>query len=382
MRKRVAILGSTGSIGTNALRVLESLPDEFEVAAIAANTNYELLWEQAERFSPDYVGIVDKAACADFRKLPPVKGELVCGEKLLWDFPALDDIDIVIVSVVGFAGLTAVMSAVEAGKRVAIANKEPLVAAGPLIMKLAKRTGAEILPIDSEHSALFQCLHGGAEDEVENLILTASGGPFHTYSPEQLQSVTIEEALAHPRWKMGPKITVDSATMMNKALEVLEAVSLFEMEADKIKVLIHPEAAVHSMVEYVDGSILAQISEPDMRLPIQYALTYPRRLPCLSRRISLADHGTLTFKRPDPVLFPALRICYEVAEAGGLYPAVLNAANEAAVEMFLNGKIKFTDIMKLVEKTLEAVDVSGMVSTDTIIASDGLAREYVYGLVE
>ena len=382
MNKRIAILGSTGSIGKNALRVVENLGDGFEVVAIAANKNYKLLWEQAEKFRPKYVGIVCPEACDKFEKLPPLGCEILRGEDCLEKIAVLGCADIVLTAVVGLAGLNAVLSAVKSGKRVAIANKEPLAAAGALVMSEAKKSGAEILPVDSEHSALYQCMHCGREGEVERLILTSSGGPFYGMTKEELENVSLSDALAHPRWKMGKKISVDSATMMNKALEVLEARWLFDRDISDIDILIHPEAVIHSMVEFIDGSVMAQISEPDMCLPIQYALTYPTRVPGINKKICLADYGKLTFGKPDKELFPAMRLCYEVDNAGGLVPAVFNAANEAAVELFLAERIAFTQIMELVEKTLQEFNVDGQMSCEMIIQTDSLVRKYVYGLVE
>ncbi|ARN56401.1 1-deoxy-D-xylulose-5-phosphate reductoisomerase [Sedimentisphaera salicampi] len=380
MPKRVVILGSTGSIGTSALNVIEALGDDFEVLALAANKNSDLLETQIQKFKPLYAGIVSEEGYSSLSDTAKRSTSVSSGSECLEHFASLPEADIVLVAVVGFAGLNAVMAAAKAGKRVAVANKEPLAAAGSIVTKTAKQYGAELLPVDSEHSALAQCLRSGNQKEVSKLVLTSSGGPFHEYTLQQIEAVKYEQALQHPRWNMGRKITVDSATMMNKALEVLEARWLFDIPADRIDVLVHPEALVHSMVEFVDGSVIAQISEPDMKLPIQYALTYPERVSGACKSVNLADYQTLTFKSPDCELFPAMRLCYDVSAEGGLKPAVFNAANEAAVSLFLNRRISFIEIMEFVEKAINNCPSSGEVTAENIIAADSETRRYVYSL--
>ncbi|AQQ08406.1 1-deoxy-D-xylulose 5-phosphate reductoisomerase [Sedimentisphaera cyanobacteriorum] len=380
MPKRVVILGSTGSIGTSALNVIDALGDDFEVLALAANKNGELLEAQIQKFEPKYAGIVSEQAYSSLKETRNSNCCISSGSECLEHFASLPEADIVLVAVVGFAGLKAVLAAAKAGKRIAVANKEPLAAAGSIVTKTAKQYGAELLPVDSEHSALAQCLRSGNPMEVSKLILTASGGPFHEYTLEQIEAVKYEQALQHPRWNMGRKITVDSATMMNKALEVLEARWLFDVPADKIDVLVHPEALVHSMVEFVDGSMIAQISEPDMKLPIQYALTYPERVKGLCRSADLASYQTLTFKSPNCELFPAMRLCYDVCAEGGLKPAVFNAANEAAVALFLSRRISFIEIMEFVEKAINNYPAAGEVTAENIIDADEQTRRYVYSL--
>jgi len=360
MRKKIAILGSTGSIGTTALRVIDGLNSSieegqrFEIIALSGHSRVELLAEQVRRYKPKYAAVTDADYAGQFRKL--VEGEKIEifeGAEGLTKIAELDNIDTVLAAVVGVAGLPAVLAAVRKGRRVAIANKEPLVIAGQLITAEAKKYGAELLPVDSEHSAIFQALAAGRREEVEKIVLTTSGGPFRGARAEQIQDATIEQALAHPVWRMGPKITVDSATMMNKALEIIEARWLFGIPAEKIEVLVHPESIVHSLVEFVDGSVMAQMAWPDMSLPIQYAITYPRRMTGVAKKLRLEQMKTLTFEKPDQKVFPAIELGFEVAQKGGTAAAVFNAANEAAVEQFLAGRIKFGNIVGLVRHCLE-----------------------------
>jgi 1-deoxy-D-xylulose-5-phosphate reductoisomerase len=361
MRKRIAILGSTGSIGTTALRVIDGLnalpkdkSQQFEVVALSGHSNTKLLAEQVKQYRPKYVAVSDVDCVEEFRRLTEgMDVTVLAGAEGLTEIAELEGVDTVLAAVVGVAGLSAVLAAVRKGKRIAIANKEPLVIAGQLITAEAKKYGAELLPVDSEHSAIFQAMQAGRHEEVAKIILTTSGGPFRKANPAGIPDASIEQVLAHPVWRMGPKITVDSATMMNKALEIIEARWLFDVPAEKIEVMVHPESIVHSMVEFVDGSVIAQMGSPDMSLPIQYALTYPLRLPGSAKKLQLDRLKTLTFEKPNPQVFPAIEMGFEVAQKGGTAAAVFNAANEAAVEQFLAGKIKFGNIIELVRRCLD-----------------------------
>jgi 1-deoxy-D-xylulose-5-phosphate reductoisomerase len=375
MTKRIAILGSTGSIGTNALKVIDALGAEYKVVALTAHNNAELLAEQVRKFKPKIAVITNPAKLNTLKKLlSGVKTEIYAGDKGLSIAASSGDVDIVIAAVVGAAGLEAILSAAKAGKILAIANKEPLVIAGELLTKVAKQSGAKILPVDSEHSAVFQALQSGNVSEISRIILTASGGPFRGATAEQIQNATVEQALAHPTWNMGKKITIDSATMMNKALEIIEAKWLFDVPVEKIEVLVHPESIIHSMVEFVDGSVIAQMSEPDMRLPIQYALTFPKRIKGITNRLRLEEIGSLTFEKPDMEVFKALKIGYEVSKAGGTAAAVFNAANEAAVKEFLEGKIKFVNIVEIIEYCLAKHKVKTEATLEELILADNWAR--------
>jgi 1-deoxy-D-xylulose-5-phosphate reductoisomerase len=386
MTKRIAILGSTGSIGTNALRVIEALggdsfgsaQDRYEVAALTAGSNVKLLAEQVRKFKPKIAVIANPEKLDELKALlRGVDTKIQAGEKGLCIAASDKKVDIVIAAIVGAAGLEAVLSAAKAGKTIAIANKEPLVIAGELLTETCRQNNAKILPVDSEHSAVFQAMRSGDVKEVNRIILTASGGPLRGFSAEQIKNVTIEQALAHPTWNMGKKVTVDSATMMNKALEVIEARWLFDVPVEKIEVLVHPESIVHSMVEFIDGSIIAQMSAPDMCLPIQYALTYPKRVKGITRHLNLEQIGKLTFEKPDMEVFKALKIGYEVARAGGTAAAVFNAANEAAVKEFLEGKIKFVNIVELIEHCLDKHKVKKNATLKDLLSADNWARNEV-----
>jgi 1-deoxy-D-xylulose-5-phosphate reductoisomerase len=378
MAKRTAILGSTGSIGTNALRVIEALGGDYEVAALTAGSNVKLLAEQVRKFKPKITVVANPEKLDELKALlRGVDTEILAGEEGLCAAASDKDVDIVIAAIVGAAGLEAILSAAKGGKTLAIANKEPLVIAGELLTKIAKENNARLLPVDSEHSAVFQAMQAGDAKEVNRIILTASGGPLRGFSAEQIQDVTIEQALAHPTWNMGKKVSIDSATMMNKALEVIEARWLFDVPVEKIEVLIHPESIVHSMVEFVDGSIIAQMSAPDMCLPIQYALTYPKRVKGITRHLNLEQTGKLTFERPDMEVFKALKIGYQVARAGGTAAAVFNAANEAAVKEFLEGKIKFVNIVELIEHCLDKHKVKKDATLKELLSADNWARNEV-----
>jgi 1-deoxy-D-xylulose-5-phosphate reductoisomerase len=385
MVRRIAILGSTGSIGKNALRVIDSLNSScekektrYEVVALSAHSSVELLAEQVRRYKPRFVAITNADYFEQLRDLiGDLDVEILAGPEGLTEIAQLEDVDIVLTAVVGAAGLPAVLSAAQAGKTLAIANKEPLVIAGELLMQTVKASGGLILPVDSEHSAIFQAMQAGKHDEVSKIILTSSGGPFRKMSPEEIENVTLEQALSHPVWDMGPKITVDSATMMNKALEVIEAHWLFDMPVDKIEILIHPESIVHSLVEFVDGSLIALLGRPDMCLPIQYALTYPVRVAGIAEHLQLDELGKLTFERPNVETFCALTLGFEVARTGGTAAVVFNAANEAAVEEFLAGRIKFVRIVELIEYCLNKHNVKRRVSLEELLEADGWARREV-----
>ena len=362
--KRIAVLGSTGFIGTQALQVIENHPDKFEVVALTANSSADLLVAQAKKFRPEYVGVCDKKAYADVRDaLGGERCEIGCGDDCLIR-AATCDCDVVLVAVVGCVGLKGVLAAIDVGKTVALANKESLVAAGELVMRRAREKGVAVLPVDSEHSAVWQCLHGGRREDVRRLILTASGGPFYRASERELRDVTPERAVQHPTWRMGKKISVDSATMMNKGLEIIEARWLFDTM--NIEYVIHPQSIIHSMVEFADGAVLAQMSYPDMRLPIQLAFSYPERLPTDIRPLPLTE---LTFLPPREDVFRLPALAVHSLKTGGTAPAVLNAANEAAVALFLSGKIAFTDIALLVEKTLVSAKVRNYTNEEEIFAT-------------
>ncbi len=375
MVRHIAILGSTGSIGRNALRVIDALGPQYAIVALSAHSNTELLAAQARRYKPEFVAITNADYAEQLAELvSDLDVEILAGPDALIEIAQLQEVDIVLAAVVGAAGLPAVLAAARCGKQLAIANKEPFVIAGELLGKEAKRNGGTILPVDSEHSAIFQAMQSGRREEVNKIILTASGGPFRQASAEDIRNVTLEQALAHPVWDMGPKITVDSATMMNKAFEIIEARWLFDMPVEKIQVLIHPESIVHSLVEFVDGSVIAQLGTPDMCLPIQYALTYPARVAGIAKHLRLEEIRKLTFERPDLETFRALSLGYEVARTGGTAAAVFNAANEAAVQEFLAGRIKFVNIVKLVEHCLSKHDVKTNVSLEELLEADAWAR--------
>ncbi|MDD5326271.1 MAG: 1-deoxy-D-xylulose-5-phosphate reductoisomerase [Phycisphaerae bacterium] len=378
MSKRIAILGSTGSIGKNALRVIDSLGAGYEVVALSAHSKVELLAEQVRKYKPKFAAVTNTDFAEQFRSMvSELDVEVLAGPGGLEEIAKLEDVDIVLTAIVGAAGLPAVLSAAKAGKTLAIANKEPLVIAGELLMRTIKASGGTILPVDSEHSAIFQAMQAGSHDEVSKIILTSSGGPFRKMSLGTIENVTAEQALAHPVWDMGPKITIDSATMMNKALEVIEAHWLFGMPVEKIEVLVHPESIIHSLVEFIDGSVVALLSKPDMCLPIQYALTYPKRVKGIAEHLQLDKIGKLTFEKPNLETFRALSLGFEVARTGGTAAVVFNAANETAVEQFLAGRIKFVRIVELVEHCLNRHNVKKQVSLEELLEADGWARKEV-----
>jgi len=369
---RLAILGSTGSIGQQTLEVVRALPDQFRVVGLAAGKNTDLLARQIHEFNPDFIYYSDKKAL-----LPNTEYKLLSLE----DIASHPQVDTVVIATSGKAGLIPTLAAVKAGKNIALANKESLVMAGEIITSEAKLNAARIMPIDSEHSAIWQCLIGETQPAAR-IILTASGGPFHGYLPAQLELVTVAQALKHPSWRMGKKVTIDSATLMNKGLEVIEAHWLFNMPIDNIRVLIHPQSIIHSMVEFIDGTVKAQLSYPDMRLPIQYALTYPERLPNPQLpRLDWRNIKDLTFEQPDFDIFPCLKLAIEAGKKGGTYSAVLCAADEVAVELFLSQQIKFIDIARLVEQTLTEHKAIVHPTLEEIIAADSWARQKVTRLV-
>jgi len=377
-RKRVVVLGSTGSIGTSTLDVAAALSDHVELVGLSANTKWRELAEQCRRFKPAAAILTDRAAFDQVdRSLFPPETELKFGHDAACALAQAKDVDIVVSAVVGAAGLHGTWAAVEAGKTVALANKETLVVAGGLITELATRRNAKLLPVDSEHSAIFQCLAGGPMAEVERIVLTASGGPFRGRTVAELESVTVEAALKHPTWVMGPKITIDSATLMNKALEVIEAHWLFGLSAEQIDVIVHPESVIHSFVEFVDGSVLAQLSPPDMRLPIQYALTYPHRVPGPTKRLNWRTLSQFRFEPVDRQTFPALDLGAEVIRRGGSCGAVLNAANEEAVARFLNREIGFPEIARCVRAVLQNHHYDPSPTLEGLLALDGWARQEV-----
>jgi 1-deoxy-D-xylulose-5-phosphate reductoisomerase len=375
-RKRLAILGSTGSIGASTLDVVETFPDRFGVVALAAGGRVDALEAQARRLRPRLVSVRDAAAAAALReRLPAGLGvEVVWGTAGATAVATHPDADLVVSAIVGAAGLEPTYAAIRSGKPVAVANKEPLVMAGPLMLGEAARRGVAVIPIDSEHSAIFQSLCGHRKADVRRLILTASGGPFLDLPRERLADVSVEQALNHPNWRMGPKITVDSATLMNKGLEVIEASSLFGIEPDRIAIHVHPQSIVHSMVEYIDGAVVAQLGVPDMRGPIAYALAYPDRLPLPLTPLNLCALSGLTFLEPDHERFPAVNLAYRAARAGGTLPAVLNAANEVAVAAFLEGRLTFVAIPAVIERAMDAHAPRPIASLDDVLAADAEGR--------
>lgn len=374
--KGLAILGSTGSIGMNALSVVAEHPQEFRVVGLAAGRNAARLAEQVRRFRPAVVAVETPEVAAELkaRLAREAAPHILVGPEGVQAVATLPEVDLVLSAMVGAVGLAPTYAAILAGKDVALANKETLVAAGSLVMQAVREHGVALIPVDSEHSAIFQALHGHPSEEVRSLWLTASGGPFRTWSREQLAAATPKEALQHPNWAMGAKITIDSATMMNKALEVIEAAVLFSLPPERIRVFIHPQSIIHSLVEFVDGSVLAQLGWPDMRLPIAYALTYPRRLPLNGEPLDLTRVAQLTFEAPDTGRFPALALGYEAAAIGGTMPAVLNAANEVAVAAFLAGRLPFLGIPRVVAETMAAHQPEPLASLEQVLAVNDWAR--------
>lgn len=380
-KRRIAILGSTGSIGMQALDVVRAHPELFEIKLLTAMNNSRLLMEQAKEFSPDTVIIGNEELYQEvFDELDSLDIKVFAGESSITDYMASDSIDLILVSVVGFSGLKPILAAIRAGKAVAIANKEPIVAAGKIIMEEAAKYHAPILPVDSEHSAIFQCLQGETAP-IETIFLTASGGPFLRTPLSELANVTPKEAVDHPRWSMGRKVSIDSATLMNKGFEMIEACHLFGVDQSRVTVVIHPQSIIHSMVSFQDGSVIAQMSMPDMRLAIQYALTYPERQTLDIPKVDFYKLGGLTFSEPDMDKFPCLAIAFEAMKKGGNIPCAMNAADEIAVNAFCEGRIRFTDIPVLIRKCISRCDFVRTPDIDTILQTDSAIREYATNLI-
>ncbi len=377
MKKRILILGSTGSIGCNTLEVLSARQEEWEIVGLAAGSRWRELAEQANHFRPSVIAVGNGTPAATIQAALDYPTRIITGPDALFEMVDSTPADCVVSAVVGTAGLSATHRAVELGRRLALANKEAMVIAGSLLIPLARRSGAEIIPVDSEHSAIFQALQAGRQNEVRRVYLTASGGPFRTWSEEAMEEITVDEALQHPTWNMGPKVTIDSATMMNKAMEIIEARWLFDLRPDQIEVVIHPESIIHSMVEFCDGSVIAQMGTPDMRTPIQYALTHPQRFACPSEPLDWSRVRQLNLHPPDEERFPALRLGREAVRRGGTSGAVLNAANEAAVELFREGAIRFRDIARLTEQAMTRHEFISAPAFDELLRADRWAREEV-----
>jgi 1-deoxy-D-xylulose-5-phosphate reductoisomerase len=380
--RKISILGATGSIGKSTLDLIERNPERFEVAAVTAATNVEALAQIARRTGARLAVVADESRYSDLAELlVGTSCRAAAGEEALIEAATLDA-ELVIAAIVGCAGLRPVMAAIEGGKTVALANKEALVTAGALMTGAAASNGAALLPVDSEHNAIFQCLAGSRAEDVSKIILTASGGPFRTASPETIRAATPAQAIAHPKWSMGAKISVDSATLMNKGLELIEAHYLFGLPSKQLDVVIHPQSVVHSMVEFIDGSVLAQLGSPDMRIPIAYALAWPERMPTPAQRLDLAGMGQLDFEAPDLQRFPALKLAREALEAGGAAPVVLNAANEIAVAGFLAGEISFPDIVSLVQEALISSNYDAPSSIGDVLEIDRVTRQRVRGMMK
>ncbi|MDF1611944.1 1-deoxy-D-xylulose-5-phosphate reductoisomerase [Stygiobacter electus] len=379
--KKILILGSTGSIGQSTIDIVRTFPKEFEIVGLSANQNTEDLLKQIKEFKIKTVAINDEAKAKELKSILNSKCEILIGEKGIIELVRRNNYDILVTALVGFAGLIPTIEAIKLKKRIALANKETLVVAGEIIINLAKEYGAEIIPVDSEHSAIFQCLVGENKNYISKIILTASGGPFLNKSINELYDVTIQEALNHPNWKMGNKITIDSATMMNKGLEVIEAFWLFQLPKHKIEVVIHPQSVIHSMVEFVDGSIKAQLSSPNMKLPILYALTFPERFQYSQVLTDFKKISNLSFFEPDFDKFVCLKIAYDVISEGGVSSCILNAANEVAVDSFLKGKIKFTQIPDYIKFALDKIDNKFNFEINDIIETDKKTRELLNSII-
>ena len=377
--KKIAILGSTGSIGTQTLDVVREHSDELQVVALAAGSNKERLKEQIKEFHPKLVSLSDEKKAQELKEeLAGEQVEVVCGMEGLIEVAGADSADVVVTAVVGMMGILPTMEAIKKGKDIALASKETLVTAGHLIIPMAKEYGVSILPVDSEHSAIFQSLQGEPKAALDKILLTASGGPFRGKSAEFLETVTLEDALNHPNWSMGPKITIDSSTMVNKGLEVMEAKWLFGVDYSQIEVVIQPQSIIHSMVQYVDGAIIAQLGTPDMRVPIEYALFYPERRSLSGDRLDFSKLSQITFEKPDYKVFRGLSLAIEAGKTGGTMPTVFNAANERAVAKFLKGEIKYTDIVRSIEKCMDAHKVSAHPDLEEILATE----QWVYSILQ
>ena len=377
--KKIAILGSTGSIGTQTLDVVRAHSDELEVVALAAGSNKERLKEQIREFHPELVSLSDEKKAQELKEeLAGEAVEVVCGMDGLIEVAGIDSADVVVTAVVGMMGILPTMEAIRKGKDIALANKETLVTAGHLIIPMAREYGVSILPVDSEHSAIFQCLQGEPKKALDKILLTASGGPFRGKRAEFLETVTLEDALNHPNWSMGPKITIDSSTMVNKGLEVMEAKWLFGVDYSQIEVVIQPQSIIHSMVQYIDGAVIAQLGTPDMRVPIEYALFYPERRSLPGDRLDFSKLSQITFEKPDYKVFRGLSLAIEAGKTGGTMPTVFNAANERAVAKFLKGEIKYTDIVRSIEKCMDAHKVSAHPDLEEILATE----QWVYSVLQ
>lgn len=377
--KKIAILGSTGSIGTQTLDVIRAHSDELEVVALAAGSNKERLKEQIREFHPELVSLSDEKKAQELKEeLAGEAVEVVCGMDGLIEVAGIDSADVVVTAVVGMMGILPTMEAIRKGKDIALANKETLVTAGHLIIPMAREYGVSILPVDSEHSAIFQCLQGEPKKALDKILLTASGGPFRGKNAEFLETVTLEDALNHPNWSMGPKITIDSSTMVNKGLEVMEAKWLFGVDYSQIEVVIQPQSIIHSMVQYIDGAVIAQLGTPDMRVPIEYALFYPERRSFPGDRLDFSKLSQITFEKPDYKVFRGLSLAIEAGKTGGTMPTVFNAANERAVAKFLKGEIKYTDIVRSIEKCMDAHKVSAHPDLEEILATE----QWVYSVLQ
>lgn len=377
--KKIAILGSTGSIGTQTLDVIRAHSDELEVVALAAGSNKERLKEQIREFHPELVSLSDEKKAQELKEeLAGEAVEVVCGMDGLIEVAGIDSADVVVTAVVGMMGILPTMEAIRKGKDIALANKETLVTAGHLIIPMAREYGVSILPVDSEHSAIFQCLQGEPKKALDKILLTASGGPFRGKNAEFLENVTLEDALNHPNWSMGPKITIDSSTMVNKGLEVMEAKWLFGVDYSQIEVVIQPQSIIHSMVQYIDGAVIAQLGTPDMRVPIEYALFYPERRSLPGDRLDFSKLSQITFEKPDYKVFRGLSLAIEAGKTGGTMPTVFNAANERAVAKFLKGEIKYTDIVRSIEKCMDAHKVSAHPDLEEILATE----QWVYSVLQ
>ncbi len=382
MTKKIAILGSTGSIGTQALEVIAAHPDVFSVEVLTANNNADLLIEQALKFKPNCVVIANEQHYEYVKNtLWPHDIKTYAGNAAIADIVQMDSVDIVLTAMVGFSGLMPTVKAIEARKPIALANKETLVVAGEIITRLAAQNKVALLPVDSEHSAIFQCLTGEWHNPVEKIYLTASGGPFFGKKATELQNITKKQALKHPNWEMGAKITIDSATLMNKGLEVIEARWLFQLKPEQIDVIVHQQSIIHSIVQFTDGSMKSQMGLPDMKLPIQYALSFPQRLSSDFPRFSFLDFPTLTFAQPDKQTFRNLQLAYDAMEKGGNIPCALNAANEIAVEAFLNDKIKFLDIARINEQTIQTIPFQKNITIENLIQTDTEARKLAQNII-
>lgn len=376
--KKIAVLGSTGSIGTQTLEIVRAYPEELEVVALAAGSNVSLMEEQIREFHPQYAAMWSEKAAQELRmRLADMSITVLCGMDGLLQIAELDQTEVLVTAIVGMIGIRPTIAAIKKGKTIALANKETLVTAGHIIMPLAKQMGVSILPVDSEHSAIFQSMNGEKKEQVSKILLTASGGPFRGRSKEQLASMKVEDALQHPNWSMGRKITIDSSTLVNKGLEVMEAKWLFDVGLDQIQVVVHPQSIIHSMVEYVDGGIIAQLGTPDMKLPIQYALFYPDRRPMEGKRVNFYELGQLTFEKPDLNTFTGLKLAFEASEIGGSMPTVYNAANEKAVSLFLERKISFLQIAELIQASMEAHRVIDRPNVEQILETEAETYESI-----